>query len=141
MTGKRWAGRLIPSAVRSTRASALIAVALAAAALSLPTSPLSASAANQTSEPRRIEITASRFSYSPSEITLKKGEPVVLILTSTDVTHGLALKDLGVRTEIKKGKTTAAEITPMKVGTFQGKCSHFCGKGHGSMILTVNVVE
>jgi len=95
----------------------------------------------RSSAPRRIEITASRFSYSPSEITLKKGEPVILVLKSTDVTHGLSIKDLGVKSEIKKGQTVEIPVTPTTIGTFQGKCSHFCGKGHGSMTLVVNVVE
>lgn len=91
--------------------------------------------------PRRIDITVSRYSYSPNEITLKKGEPVVLVLTSTDVTHGLVVKDLGVKVELKKNQAEEVPITPDKVGTFQGKCSHFCGKGHGSMILSINVVN
>jgi cytochrome c oxidase subunit 2 len=56
-------------------------------------------------EPRRIEIVASKFSYSPSEITLKKGEPVVLVLRTTDVTHGLKIEALGVKSEISKGRT------------------------------------
>jgi len=97
--------------------------------------------AQQGAAPRQIQITVSKFSYSPSEITLKKGEPVTLALTSTDVTHGLVLKDFGVKIELKKNQTEDATITPDKVGTFQGKCSHFCGKGHGSMVLTINVVE
>jgi cytochrome c oxidase subunit 2 len=123
MTSKKWAKRfgVLVSAI-------LVSVAVLAAN-------------GQTSAPRRIEITATRFSYSPSEITLKKGEPVVLVLTSTDVTHGLAIKDFGVKTEIKKGQPAELAFTPDKTGTFQGKCSHFCGKGHGSMILQVNVVE
>jgi cytochrome c oxidase subunit 2 len=93
------------------------------------------------SEPRRIEIVASKFSYSPSEITLKKGEPVVLVLRTTDVTHGLKIEALGVKSEIKKGSDTEIPVTPMQVGHFVGKCAHFCGKGHGSMTLQVNVVE
>lgn len=97
--------------------------------------------AKRGSSPRRIEITVSKFSYSPSEITLKKGEPIVLVLTSTDVTHGLVVKDLGVKVELKKNQTEEVTVTPDTVGTFQGKCSHFCGKGHGSMILSINVVD
>jgi cytochrome c oxidase subunit 2 len=92
-------------------------------------------------EPRRIEIVASKFSYSPSEITLKKGEPVVLVLRTTDVTHGLKIEALGVKSEIKKGPDTEIPVTPMQVGHFVGKCAHFCGKGHGSMTLQINVVE
>lgn len=98
-------------------------------------------APGQSSAPRRVEITVSRFSYSPAEITLKEGEPVILALSSTDVTHGLSIKELGVKTDIKKGQEVEIPLTPTQTGTFQGKCSHFCGKGHGSMILTVNVVK
>ena len=92
--------------------------------------------------PRRIEITASKFSYSPNQITLKKGESVVLVLHSTDVTHGLKIPDLGVNTtEIKKDKDSEISLTPTTAGHFTGKCAHFCGKGHGSMILQIDVVE
>jgi cytochrome c oxidase subunit 2 len=92
--------------------------------------------------PRRIEIAASRFTYSPNQITLKKGEPVVLVLRSTDVTHGLAIPDLGIETtEIKKGKDSEIPLTPEKTGHFAGQCAHFCGTGHGSMIFQIDVVE
>ena len=92
--------------------------------------------------PRRIEITASKFSYSPNQITLKKGEAVVLVLHSTDVTHGLKIPDLSVNTtEIKKGKDSEIPLTPEKAGHFTGKCAHFCGSGHGSMTLQIEVVD
>lgn len=91
--------------------------------------------------PRRIEVQASKFSFSPSEITLKKGETVVLVLTSTDATHGLKVTELGIKTDIKKGQPTELTVTPTETGHFKGKCSHFCGKGHGSMTLDINVVE
>ena len=35
--------------------------------------------------PRRIEVTAKKFDFTPAEITVKKGEPVVIVLTSADV--------------------------------------------------------
>jgi len=88
-----------------------------------------------------ISITAQRFSFSPNEITVKKGETVVLEIQSLDVSHGLLIEDLGVRTEIKKGQSAEVKFTPETVGTFQGKCAHFCGKGHGSMKMTVHVTE
>jgi cytochrome c oxidase subunit 2 len=90
---------------------------------------------------QHIEITASRFSFSPNEITVKKGDPVTITVHSSDVTHGLVIPDLGIRTEVKKGQSEDLTLTPEAAGTFQGKCAHFCGKGHGSMIFTVHVVE
>lgn len=89
-----------------------------------------------------IDIVASRFSFSPNEITVKKGDPVTITVTSMDVTHGLVIEALGVRTTaIKKGQPENLNLKPETSGTFQGKCAHFCGKGHGSMVFTVHVVE
>jgi cytochrome c oxidase subunit II len=90
---------------------------------------------------QHIEITASRFSFSPNEITIKKGDPVTITVRSADVTHGLVIEQLGVRTEVKKGQAEDVTLTPETTGTFQGQCAHFCGKGHGSMTFTVHVVE
>jgi cytochrome c oxidase subunit II len=92
--------------------------------------------------PRTIEMTAQRFSFEPNEITVKKGQPVILVIKSKDVVHGLVIDDLGVRTtDVKKGEGTELKFDPETAGTFEGKCAHFCGKGHGSMKLTVHVTE
>jgi cytochrome c oxidase subunit II len=91
--------------------------------------------------PRRIEVTASRFSFSPAEITLKKDEPVVLVVKSTDVTHGLRFHELNLDVKIEKGGTTEIPFTPDKAGDFVGHCTVFCGAGHGGMMLTLHVVE
>src|ERR1700730_2583045 len=90
---------------------------------------------------QRIEIVASRFSFEPNEITVKRGDPVTITVRSSDVTHGLVIPDLGIRTEVKKGQSEDLTLTPEAAGTFHGKCAHFCGKGHGSMTFTVHVVE
>jgi cytochrome c oxidase subunit 2 len=91
--------------------------------------------------PRRIEVTAKRFEYAPGEITLHKGEPVVLVLKSADVAHGLRFKELAVDVKVGKGGTAEVAFTPAKTGTFVGHCSVFCGSGHGEMTLTLHVVE
>jgi cytochrome c oxidase subunit 2 len=91
--------------------------------------------------PQRIEIQAKRYSFAPGEITLKKGVPVVLVLTSTDVDHGIKFKELNVLVKAKKGQTSEVTFTPDRVGTFIGQCSVFCGSGHGSMKLTLHVTE
>jgi cytochrome c oxidase subunit II len=96
---------------------------------------------NHAQPAKTIEITAQRFSFEPNEITLKKGQEVTLLIRSKDVSHGLLIEDLGVRTDVKKGEAAGVKFTPETVGTFEGKCAHFCGKGHGSMTLIVHVVE
>ena len=91
--------------------------------------------------PKTINLTAHRFTYDPDEITLKKGEPVVLVVKSQDVPHGLRIKELNVDLKIPAHGTAQAQFTPDKTGDFVGQCTVFCGSGHGSMKITVHVVE
>jgi cytochrome c oxidase subunit 2 len=93
------------------------------------------------SAPRRIEITAKRFQFDPPEITLKKGEPVVLVLKSADVAHGLRFRELNVEVRVGAGGTSEVQFTPDKTGDFIGHCSVFCGRGHGSMAMKMHVTE
>ena len=92
-------------------------------------------------EPKVIEITAKRFAFSPSEITLKRGETVKLKIVSEDVTHGLYLKPLKIDADIQPGKTTEVMVTPQNAGKFTAICDHFCGVNHGNMKMTVVVEE
>ena len=93
------------------------------------------------SSPRRIEVHARRFSFIPAEITVEKGEPVTLALTSDDVSHSLVVEGLHINSPITKGRFTEVTLTPEAAGDFKGKCGRFCGSGHGSMIFTIHVVE
>jgi cytochrome c oxidase subunit 2 len=90
--------------------------------------------------PQVIKITASKFQFSPSQITLKKGQPVMLQLTSTDRSHGFLLRAFKIDTDISPGKTTEVTLTPQVAGKFKAICDHYCGLGHGNMKMTV-VVE
>lgn len=89
----------------------------------------------------RIEVTAKRFSYEPATVTVKKGEPVVLVIKSADVAHGLRFSELNLNAKVDKGGSAELKFTPDKTGDFVGHCSVFCGSGHGSMTLTLHVVE
>ena len=113
----------------------LLVGALATAAFIAPTARAQAAA------PRRIVIIAKRFSYDPGEITLKKGQPVVLVVKSADVAHGLRFRELNVNVKVKAGDTEEVQFTPDRTGDFIGQCSVFCGSGHGSMTLKLHVVE
>jgi cytochrome c oxidase subunit 2 len=91
--------------------------------------------------PRRIEVTASKFAFTPGQLNLKKGQPVVLVLKSADVAHGLRFRELNLDVKVGKGETSEVNFTPDKAGDFVGHCSVFCGSGHGSMVLTLHVEE
>ena len=107
--------------------------------LSLLVALLFATSALAQSSPRRIEIHAHRFSFTPAEITVEKGEPVTLALTSDDVPHSLLIEGLHINTLMTKDHVTEIKLTPEMVGDFKGRCDRFCGSGHGSMVFTIHV--
>ena len=91
--------------------------------------------------PKVIEITAKKFEFTPTQITLKKGEPVILRLTSADRVHGFMSKPLKIDTDIPNDKSKDVAVTPDTAGDFTIICDHYCGTGHGGMKMKVTVVE
>lgn len=88
-----------------------------------------------------IRVTAKNFEFSPSEIKVKKGEPLVLELTSLDRGHGFYLPDFNVEAKIKPGAVSRVSFTPGQTGKFNFTCDVFCGSGHEDMSGTLVVTE
>ncbi len=101
---------------------------------------LLAPAAPVRAAPRVIEIAARRFQFTPAEIRLKVGEPVLLRVHSEDVVHGFFNRPLGIDATIEPGKVLEVALVPAAAGTYLTICDHFCGAGHGNMKMTI-VVE
>lgn len=87
-----------------------------------------------------IKILARRFTYTPNKLTLKKGVPVVLELTTADVLMGFSVPDFDARADIIPGQVARLRLVPDKVGTFAFLCDIFCGSGHETMNGTITVV-
>jgi cytochrome c oxidase subunit II len=88
-----------------------------------------------------IEISAKKFEFTPSQITLKKGEPVILRLHSSDRLHGFMSKPLKIDTDIPNNTAEDIALTPDSAGDFTVICDHYCGTGHGGMKMKITVVE
>jgi cytochrome c oxidase subunit II len=93
------------------------------------------------SDEQVIRISAKTFEFQPSEITVKKGVPVTLELSSADRHHGFKLSAFQVRTEIKPGSVEKVRFVPDRTGTFTFLCDVFCGDGHEEMSGTLRVIE
>ena len=86
---------------------------------------------------REIKITAKRFEYSPSEIILKKGEKVRLVIENVDFLHGLHFEDLPG----EPGGDYEYIFEATEIGEFDFHCNRACGMGHSEMKGKVIVVE
>jgi cytochrome c oxidase subunit 2 len=111
---------------RGILAAALLPLAAGAVAYAAP-------------KPKTVKIRAKRFVFTPKEVRLKKGEPVVFELTTEDIFMGMNIPDFKVRSDIVPGKTMKLAFTPDKAGTFTFVCDVFCGDGHEAMSGTLVV--
>lgn len=83
--------------------------------------------------PRTIEVTLSRYAFSPDQIEVGLGEQVRLNVTSVDAEHGFQIKELGLNVPIPSGRTVTLDLMPTEAGTFEIQCSGYCGRGHKRM--------
>ena len=97
----------------------------------------------QSAEPKEkvIKITAKKFNYTPGEVKLKKGVPVILEFTSQDILMGFNLPDFNLRADMVPGKPTRVRFTPDKTGSFVFLCDIFCGTGHEEMNGRLIVID
>jgi cytochrome c oxidase subunit II len=91
--------------------------------------------------PRVIQVTAERFAFSPSEITVDKGTVIEFHLTSEDTDHGFRIIGTDVDVQIPKRRRgeTVVKYTADTVGRFIIECSRPCGAGHTAMRATLVV--
>jgi len=82
---------------------------------------------------RVIEVKASQFKFQPDPIVVKLGEKVKLVVTSADVTHGLAIGEFKVNLTIPTQETKTVEFIADQAGSFRVFCSVYCGSGHTHM--------
>lgn len=88
-----------------------------------------------------IDMTGEDFSFDPSEITVKKGETVKIVLNAVDMPHDFVVDELDVRTEIAQpGETVEVEFTPTEAGEYEYYCSVGNHRAQG-MVGTLTVTE
>ena len=96
--------------------------------------PFVATQARGVNAVRTIDVTLSRYAFSPERIELERGETVRLNVVSSDGPHGFQVEELGLDVRIPaRGRAESFELTPDAAGTFAVTCSVYCGSGHRRM--------
>jgi len=100
-------------------------------------------AAGQAEGPTQVvEITAERFSFSPSEIRTKAGTTLQIRLRSDDTAHGFKIVGTDVNVELpKRGRGVVTVTFVPKAGRYTFECSNLCGAGHDFMRGTIVASE
>jgi cytochrome c oxidase subunit II len=81
----------------------------------------------------------------PPVMVVPSGEPVRLILLSTDVIHSFYVPAFLVKTDVipfgQAQDPNELEFTVTEPGTYRGQCAEFCGDLHADMTFTVEAME
>ncbi len=80
----------------------------------------------EAAQPSRILTTA-------NEIHIPAGEPVRLVLTSTDVIHSFWVPSIAGKLDLIPGYVNVLDIKADKPGVYRGQCAEFCGAQHANM--------
>ena len=89
----------------------------------------------QSPSPKVIRVSAERFAYTPSEMTVDKGTVIEFHLTSDDTDHGFRIVGTDVNATIPKRRRgeTVVKYVADTAGTFVIECTRPCGAGHTAM--------
>jgi cytochrome c oxidase subunit 2 len=75
------------------------------------------------------------------QLVLPVGKSVELQLRTRDVNHSFWVIDFLYKKDLLAGQTNYETFTPLRTGTYQGKCAELCGEYHSRMLFTVKVVS
>lgn len=88
-----------------------------------------------------IRVTMRKFRFGPKRITVQKGQPVKLVVTSADVEHGFAIRELKIKERVEAKQTKVITFNPQQTGRFRIYCSVYCGDGHDDMLGELVVTD
>jgi len=72
---------------------------------------------------------------------LPVGKTVEIRIESRDVIHSFWIVDFLYKKDMIPAKTNYMYFTPLKEGTYYGKCAELCGEYHSKMLFNVEVVS
>jgi nitrous-oxide reductase len=91
----------------------------------------------QTPGKTEVWMTALRSHFTPDVIRVRKGDRVVLHITSVetsrDATHGFTISGFNIQSSLEPGETVTIEFTADKAGAFDFYCTEFCSALHMEM--------
>lgn len=104
----------------------------------------------------RVDVTAFQwgwsFHYSGSTVTvttqgderptlvLPAGQTTRITLAATDVVHNFYVPGFLYKRDATPGFTNTFDLSPVRTGSFLGRCAEFCGLRHAQMLFNVQVV-
>ena len=80
-----------------------------------------------------LSIVMKKWAIVPDRIVVPQGARVEMVVSSTDVEHGIAVPGLGINEPVQPSKPAVVRFLAQTPGTYPMHCSILCGRGHDKM--------
>jgi cytochrome c oxidase subunit II len=80
------------------------------------------------------QIVMKKWEIDPARVEVREGAHVELVVTSTDVEHGIAVPGLGINEPVQPEHPAVIRFLAQMPGIYPMHCSVLCGRGHDRMI-------
>lgn len=124
----------MPTSLRRRPAVPLRVLAASIVLLALP-----AAARAPLPAEREFIVTATKYEFEPARFEATEGERLRFAVTATDTDHGFEIKALDVEQLTPEDETTVVTVAAPPAGTYEIRCSEYCGRGHRRMKATLVV--
>ncbi len=79
------------------------------------------------------QIIMKKWEIDPRRVEVPQGARVELVVTSTDVEHGIDVPGLGIREPVQPEHPAVIRFLAQTPGVYPMRCSVLCGRGHNRM--------
>ena len=80
------------------------------------------------------QIVMKKWEIDPGRLEVSQGARVELVVSSTDVEHGIAVPGLGINEPVQPEHPAVIRFLAQTPGTYPMRCSVLCGRGHDAMV-------
>jgi cytochrome c oxidase subunit 2 len=86
------------------------------------------------------QIVMKKWEIDPGRIEVPQGARVELVVTSTDIEHGIAVPGLGINEPVQPEHPAVIRFLAQTPGTYPMRCSVLCGRGHDQMTGAIVII-
>jgi cytochrome c oxidase subunit 2 len=87
-----------------------------------------------------VTVTGSGSAGEQPTLVLPEGQTARLVLRTVDVIHSFWLPEFLIKRDLIPGIDNTIDITPNRLGTFDGHCAEYCLLDHWRMMFIVEIV-
>ena len=86
-----------------------------------------------------LVLVAQAWQWTPQEVTVPAGTEVTIKAVSRDVIHGIRIPETNANVMVIPGQVSEIEVDFSDPGQYSLLCHEYCGIGHQTMFMTINV--